>query len=190
MAANIPSIEPEKITAGDTIKWLKSFSDYSRSDGWVLSYQLRKDGGGQKIEFSTDASGADHLVNVSAATSGPWVAGRYTIYGFITKAATSERYQVYEGRIEILPNLATADEYYDGRSHARKVLDMVEAAIMGRADATVLSFNVEGQQIQFIPHVDLIVLHNKYRGLVANEDAANKIKQGLGSGRRILTRFN
>ena len=40
MAAQIPDIEPEKFTQGETVKWTKSLSDFSASDGYVLTYEF------------------------------------------------------------------------------------------------------------------------------------------------------
>ena len=59
--------EPARVTAGDTIAWTKTLSDYPASAGWVLAYTLIN--AGAKITITAAASGDDHAVTVLAATS-------------------------------------------------------------------------------------------------------------------------
>ena len=68
------TVEPKRITAGDSVTWTRSLSDYPASSGWVLSYALINAAG--KISITATASGADHLISVSATTSVGWAAGR------------------------------------------------------------------------------------------------------------------
>ena len=70
--------------------------------------------------------GDTHLVTVAAATTAGYAAGVYDIVGVVVKAA--EKYVVYDGIFEVLTNPATAGAY-DPRTHARRVLDLIEAAI-------------------------------------------------------------
>ena len=50
----------------------------------------------------------------------------YDIIGVVVKAA--EKYVVFDGIFEVLTNPVTAGAY-DPRTHARRVLDLIEAAI-------------------------------------------------------------
>jgi len=67
MAHTVPTAVPASLRAGDTATWLRSLADYPASDGWVLSYVLVKTGA--QIAITATASGADHLVEVDAATN-------------------------------------------------------------------------------------------------------------------------
>jgi len=116
--------EPEKLTSGVTWKWKKTISDYPASE-WTLTYYLRKDGA-TATSFSATADGDTHLVTVAAATTAGYAAGVYDIIGVVVKAA--EKYVVFDGIFEVLTNPATAGAY-DPRTHARRVLDLIEAAI-------------------------------------------------------------
>ena len=57
------SYEPEKVTAGVTWKWKKTFSDYPASE-WTLTYYLRKNGA-TATSFNATADGDTHLVTVA-----------------------------------------------------------------------------------------------------------------------------
>lgn len=187
MAYEVPTTEPLVVTAGDLVTWKRSLPDYPANDGWVLSYALTKSS--VRITFSSTASGADHLVSVAAATSAAWTAGAYLIQGYVTKAATSERYRVFEANIEILTNLAAQSSGYDGRSHAKKVLDAIEAVLESRASKTVQSWSGLEQSFSLIPTAELLTMRDKYRAEYQAEQAASNIARGLGNKRNVFVRF-
>ena len=115
--------EPEKLTAGVTWKWKKTLSDYPASE-WSLCYYLRKDGAGIST-FNASADGDTFETTVTAAISAVYAAGVYDFIGIVSKG--SEKYLVFDGIVEVLPN-PTASAAYDPRTHARRVLDLIEAA--------------------------------------------------------------
>ena len=116
--------EPEKLTAGVTWKWKKTISDYPASE-WALTYYLRKDGA-SATSFSAAADGDSYLVTVAAATTAAYASGIYDFVGWAIKG--TEKYEVFNASIEVLPNPTNASAY-DPRSHARKVMELIEAAI-------------------------------------------------------------
>ena len=183
--ADIPTVEPSEIIAGDTLKFQKSLSDYSSST-WTLTYYLLKSG--TQITFSASASGTDHLVNVSNTTTAGWAAGIYKWESYISK--TGERYKISSGTIEIKPNLAAQTTGYDARSHVKKVLDAIEAVIEGRASRTDLSYTINDRTIQHMGPEELIKWHSHYKKLYMQELQAEKIKQGLTPDSKVLVRFN
>ena len=77
MTADIATTEPTQIRAGDSITWLKTLNDYPATDSWVLHYRLINSAG--KFDVTATASGSDHLVSISAATSATYTAGKYTL---------------------------------------------------------------------------------------------------------------
>ena len=74
------SYEPEKVTAGVTWKWKKTFSDYPASE-WTLTYYLRKNGA-TATSFNATADGDTHLVTVAAATTAAYASGIYDFIGW------------------------------------------------------------------------------------------------------------
>ena len=184
MAASTPTKEPETLTSGVTWKWKKTLADYPASE-WGLVYYLRRNGD-TLTSYNTTADGDDHLLNVVATITTLRGAGEYDLVGIVTKGA--EKFVVYQGRVEVLPNPQQSGAY-DPRTHAEKVIDAIEAVLESRATKEILNFSVEGNSLSSIPHADLLALRSRYRIEVEREKAAERLKMGRGSGRRILTRF-
>ena len=181
MTTSIPTTEPSTINAGDTVKWTKTLADYPANDGWVLSYELIK--ASTRITITASASGADHLVNVSAATSVNYVAGNYDWRARVTKA--SEVYTVGYGRITISQSFSSA---IDARSTARQALEAIEATLTGRGTAATAEYEIAGRRLKYTPLPDLIKLRDRYRIDVAREDAALRSAAGLPNPGRIQVR--
>jgi hypothetical protein len=80
MAAQIPTCEPDKITAGDTATWIKTLQDFPASEGWTLTYALimrAAAGPDAPYTFNAVASGNDYLVNVAADVTVGWKPADY-----------------------------------------------------------------------------------------------------------------
>ena len=177
--------EPEKLTSGVTWKWKKTVSDYPASE-WTLTYYLRKDGA-TATSFSATADGDTHLVTVTAATTAGYAAGIYDIIGVVVKAA--EKYVVYDGIFEVLTDPATAGAY-DPRTHARRVLDLIEAAMEGRIPNGMESYSIGGRSINKIPLNQLREIYEKYKQDVIMEEQAERLVNGRRSGKSIGVRFS
>lgn len=177
--------EPTRVTAGDTIAWTKSFSDYPASASWVLSYTLINSAA--KITVTATASGADHLVSVPAATTANWTAGNYTWHAVVTKA--TERYTVGTGQIVVAPNLAAASTY-DTRTSARKALEAVNTALETYgAKAYMHSFEIAGRKQQFATPGEFLAFRSKLMAEVAREDNATRLAAGLAPKNQLQVRF-
>ncbi len=181
-----PTTEPSAVTAGDSITWTKSLPDYPASAGWVISYALRSSAG--SITITGSASGADHLVSVSAATSAPWVAGLYSWQAYVTRGA--ERHTVATGSMIVRANLAAAGANFDTRSHCKKVLDAIEAVIEGRASAGDQEITIDGTRLVKMTAEQLLALRSRYLVWYRDEQAAERLANGLGSRNRIKVRFS
>ena len=184
MAHQIPTSEPATLRAGDTATWTKSLSDYSAADGWTLSYVLTKTG--TRLTFSASASGADHLVSVSAATTAGWTAGSYSWASRVSKAG--EVYSISSGTIEILADIATISAGTDVRSHAKKTLDALEAWIEGR-DMGVAEYEIAGRRLKTISITELLKLRDRYRRDVAAENSVARAAAGLPSRNKLQVRI-
>lgn len=184
--SDFPAIEPSSVTAGDSIIWTKSLPDYPASSGWVLSYALRSRT--TSVTITASASGINHLVSVPAATSAGWQAGLYSWQAYVSKGA--ERYTVATGNLLIRANLAAAGANYDPRSHCKRVLDAIEAVIEGRASTGDQQITIDGTQLVKMTSEQLIALRSRYLLWHREEQAAERIAAGLGSGRNIKMRFN
>lgn len=184
MSVDIPTSEPTRVTAGDTVRWLKDLSDYLPADGWVLTYALVVSGVRIAVT-ATDYGDGRHYINLAATTTAAWGVGTYDWQAYVTKAATSERYAIGSGRLEVLPNFATQPSGYDARSHARKMLDAIEAMLEGRAsrgDIDLVTSAIGDRQLARKPE-HLLALRDRYRAEVASELAAERLQ---ASGRVMV----
>jgi len=183
--ASTSYIEPSSIRAGDTLAWRKVLFGYPAGT-WTLVYTLIN--AAAKITITGGADGSEHVIGVAAATSGAYAAGKYDYVAHVTSG--TERISVGSGRIEVLPNLAAATTY-DNRSHARKMLEAIEALLSSKATADQLDL-IETQFDTRVMKRDpgkLLALRDRYRAEVASEDRAERLRQGLDTGRRIQTRL-
>lgn len=175
MTAQIQHTEPTQVTAGDTWTWTKSLSDYPAGT-WTLTYYLRSREGEQS--FTATADGADHLVTVAAATTAGYKAGRYGWTAVVTSG--SERYRVGAGEIEVLPDPANMGAGQDPRSHARKMLEAIEATLERKATSTqiaMIEYTIGTRGAKF-DHKALSELRDKYRSEVKAEEAMQRLNSG------------
>lgn len=98
----IPTQPPESFTAGETVKWTHTFSDFPASDSWTCAYKF--DGPAQ-FSVSTTASGAAFAVSIAASTTDDYTPGDYTWVALASKAG--ETYVAASGSMRILRNPAS-----------------------------------------------------------------------------------
>lgn len=178
MSHTIPTVEPTRIRAGDLVKWTKYLADYLPDDGWSLSYELA-DSAGHLTVAATDNGDGSHLATITlvqsaalAPTSGPF--RTLTLVGQVSNE--TEKYEVVVGQIDVYPSLSAA---YDARTHAKVVLDAIEAKIASRASKDQEAVSLpDGRSISRIPMSELLTLRNHYR----REYAAQLKAEGLSRG--------
>jgi len=180
---DIPTIEPRTFARGDTVSWTKTLSDYPAST-YTLTYEFR---GATTKTVTASASGDDHAVTITAAQSLTWNEGDYWWAAYATTGA--ERYEVVTGTLTVTKNFAATDAVADQRSHAKKVLDAIEATIEGRASRDQQAYTIAGRSLALTPIESLLKLKQEYRAEYAKEVADEKQKRGEGSGKRILARL-
>lgn len=193
-SANYPTREPDQLVVGDRWVWKRTDlgADYPPAS-YTLKYSLRLENGGTtEIEIIAAASGSDYLIEVSQTTTTGKTAGRYRWQAYIVRNSDSERVTVGSGIVELLANRDAATT--DPRSHARKVLDSIEAAIEAFAANTVKSYTITtGTGSRTVTKHDvpeLLTLRDRYRAEARDEEAALSGAAALGvNPRHIGIRF-
>jgi len=182
----IPTNEPSTIIAGDTWQWSRrDLSDYPASS-WTLEYYLLK--ADKQIKITAAADGDYFKIVIAASTTAAYPAGVYRWNAYVSK--DTERYKVDEGTIEIKPNYAAQTTGYDTRTHIKKVLDAIEAVIEGRATQDHLSYTApNGVSFNKMAPEELIRWWSFYKQQYQRELDAEKIRNGLVTSKKILTRF-
>lgn len=169
------STEPSSARAGDTWSWVRDLPDYP-APTWVLSYTLFA--AAAVVRITAAADGTQHSVHLLPATTGAYTAGRYDWAAHVTDG--TDRHQVGAGTLLVLPNL-TAATSYDGRTHARKMLDAIEAMMEARGtggDLDLVRTTLGDQTAEFDPAA-LATLHRQYAAMVAAEERAAGQRSGM-----------
>lgn len=184
---DIPSTEPGVLRAGDFATWRRPDlgSTYPPAD-FDLSYAAIKEGDGtSKIEITGTADGDAFLVSVPSANSLAWVPGTYLWTAYITRKSDSERITVGGGKFIVQANLATSQD--DPRSHARKMLDAIEALLENRATKESSSYEINGRKLTRLSPAELMDWRKHYRAEVARE---NRRASGKGTRQIRKVRFS
>jgi hypothetical protein len=184
MTATVPTREPEKLRAGDTVQWRRELPDYPATD-WTLRYHLRNAAGSVDITASAYATTA-HEVLEAAAITADWTAGTYR-WAAVVDDGSGVKHTVATGTLEVLANLQAAGAL-DDRSTAEKGLAAINAVIEGRASRDQMAYQIAGRRLDRTPIADLLRLKSHLAAEVARERATERQALGLGGRNRILYR--
>lgn len=188
-STNYPTQEPTQLLLGDRWAWKRTDlgSDYPPAS-YALSYSMQLLGdGNHTIVITASESGDEYIVEVPSATTAGYTAGTYRWYAFITRSSDSQRAQIASGTLEVVANVASG--HHDTSSHAENMLRKIEAVLLGRADADVLSYSIAGRSLSKMSPDELVKWRDYYLAEVAKERRAEAIKLGKGVNSRILVRF-
>lgn len=188
MAIEIPDTEPSRVRAGDTVTWRKSLALYPATEGWTLYYRLINSTA--KFDITTTADGAAHLVSVPIATTDDWTAGDYTLLSWVSNG--TERASLPTRRITVLPDMAAVTASgYDVRSHARKMLDAIDAALLSLSSGerlSVVQAELAGRKLAY-DFTGLMKLRNLYAAQVRAEEDEERLAAGLSPRNKINVRL-
>ena len=191
MAIIIPETEPLEFYAGETVKFKRTdLSDYP-SPIWTLNYFLQKSG--TKIDFAStqDGSTTGHLISLTPATTTGYTVG---LYHWIVEARDgTDVYVVDEGYIEIKTDFAEQTSGYDDRSVAKKMVDAYESLFsnqMTNSTLEQLSYSIAGRSISKMSASEIRTEYLRWKRLYQQEEDDLRIANGLGTRKRILTRFS
>ncbi len=188
---NYPTAEPAKLVAGDRFTWRRDdlANDYPIGT-FALTYEFHEDsGGGGNKKFTITATEADstYYIEVGSSTTASYETGDYIWEAYITRSADSERIMVDSGRTEITTNLANTSA--DLRSHAKIVLDAIEAVIENRASMDQSSMSIAGRSLSRMSIDELMTFRDRYKAEYLKEIKLARIRNKQGSGNTIKVKF-
>lgn len=161
----------DSIFIGDTVKKQTNLDGYPPAD-YTLKYEI----GEITLTFLDDGINFTLSTVLTGITTGD-----YNYRAVIINKVTLEKTTLLQGRVKII------DLSY--KSHARKVLDAIEATIEGTATQSQSEMTINGRSIKYFAPEQLLQLRRTYKREVANEEASDRIMVGLGSKNKILVRF-
>lgn len=180
---DVATNEPLEQRAGITWEWERTLSDFPASS-WTLKYWFKKSGSsGANFSIQATASGDKHVVLVAAVTTAAYTAGDYTWVAVATSGAESR--EADSGTLTLLPRYDAAANL-DDRSHARKVLDAIEAVIEGRASKDQEEYTIGTRSLKHTPLADIVKFRGQYKAEVQREVLEEAARNGKGGGRLVV----
>ena len=157
---------------------------------FALTYEFHEDsGGGGSHKFDITATEADdtYFVEVASSTTASYADGDYIWNAFITRTSDSQRIRVDTGRTTVEKNLANTNA--DLRSHAKKVLDNIQAVLENRASIDQSSFSIAGRSLSRMSVDELLTFRDRYKAEYLQEIKEARIKNKQRSGNTIEVKF-
>lgn len=188
-SSEIPRNEPPELRAGTTWQWRREdlTSDYPASS-WTLKYWFKQlAASGANFSAQASADGDNYAVNVAAATTAGYTAGKYA-WAAEVSGGSSEVYEIDRGILIVVARFDLASSL-DFRTHARKMLDAIEALLENRATADILEYTIGTRHIKKMAPAELRDWRDYYRAEVRMQDAADRVRDGQGAGNRLVFRL-
>ncbi len=188
---NYPTQEPDLLVVGDRWTWRRPdlVPDYPTAD-YALTYEFHQDSGGggsHKFTITATETTDDYIVEIASATTASYTAGEYNWYAFITRSSDSQRIAIDEGHTKL--ELDFANTNADNRSHAKKVLDAIQAVLENRASQDQMSYSIAGRSLSRMSIDDLMRFRDRYRAEYNREIKLKRIKNEQDTGNTIKARF-
>ena len=185
---------PASIRANSTIKWREDsqvdpFGDAIQStDSWAMKFYLRTNTASEGATVVGSSYNQGWRFTVASSVTTNFDKGDWIWAAVISKG--SESYQLATGEFKVKESLVYTGTpaALDNRSTNEIDRDNIKAALR-KFDDGAQEYSVGGRTYK---RVDIEKLHielNRINQEIFRENDAEKIKQGLGSGKRVFVRF-
>ncbi len=187
-STNYPSQVPTELQLGDYWAWKREdlANDYPVAD-YSLSYEFNLVDGSTASNFTLTATESGDTYLIEASNTSSYTKGNYNWVSYITRSSDSARIKIGEGFTEIEDNFATTSTSV--RSHAKKVLDAIEAVIENRASMDQSSMSIAGRSLSRLSIDELMTFRDRYRAEYLKEVKRARIKNKKPSGNIIGVKF-
>ncbi|EIZ8584077.1 hypothetical protein MQY53_001602 [Salmonella enterica subsp. enterica] len=157
---------PLQITAGLTLDLRLNFPAYPATS-WAGVLLLR---GPASIDLTASADGNAFAFHADATATATWTPGDYWYSVRVT--SVDELKEAQNGKVKILPDMASLPAGYDGSTYAERVLAAIEAVIERRASLDQESYKINNRELSRTPISDLLTLRDQFKREVSKERAA------------------
>ena len=187
-STNYPSQVPVELQLGDFWAWKREdlSQDYPVA-GYSLSYEFNLVDGATVANFTLTATESDDNYIIEESSTVSYTKGNYNWVSYITRSSDSARVKLEEGFVEIQDNYATTSASV--RSHAKIVLDAIEAVIENRATMDQSSMSIAGRSLSRLSIDELLTFRDRYKAEYLKEVKQLRIKNKRGSGNTIKVNF-
>jgi hypothetical protein len=183
-----PTTEPNELQLGDFWAWKRTdlSNDYPTAS-YSLSYEFNLIDGATVSNFTLTASESNNEYVIESTNTTSYAKGEYNWIAYITRSSDSARIKIGEGFTEVQDNYATTTASV--RSHAKKVLDAIEAVIENRATMDQSSMSIAGRSLSRLTVDELMTFRDRYKTEYLKEIKKARIKNNKDSGNAIKVRF-
>jgi hypothetical protein len=187
-STNYPSQVPTELQLGDFWAWKRDdlSNDYPVAS-YSLSYEFNLVDGATVSNFTITATESNDTYIVEASNTSSYAKGNYNWVSYMTRSSDSARVKLEEGFVEIQDNYATTTASV--RSHAKIVLDSIEAVIENRANIDQASMSIAGRSLSRMSIDELLTFRDRYKAEYLKEVKQLRIKNNRGSGNTIKVNF-
>lgn len=187
-STNYSTKEPNELQLGDFWAWKRTdlAVDYPTAQ-YSLSYEFNLIEGATVSNFTLTATESNNEYVIESANTTSYTKGEYNWIAYITRSSDSVRVKIGEGYTEIQDNYATTTASV--RSHAKKVLDAIEAVIENRATMDQSSMSIAGRSLSRLTVDELMTFRDRYKVEYLKEIKKARIQNNKNSGNNIKVRF-
>jgi len=187
-STNYPSQVPTELQLGDFWAWKRDdlSEDYPVAS-YSLSYEFNLIDGSTASNFTVEATESNDTYIIEVSSTSSYTKGNYNWVSYITRTSDSARVKLEEGFVEIQDNYATTSASV--RSHAKIVLDSIEAVIENRANIDQSSMSIAGRSLSRMSIDELLTFRARYKAEYLKEVKQLRIKNKRGSGNTIKVNF-
>lgn len=136
---------PKQLTAGISIDWIASHSQYD-SEQWNLLINIA----GPILIPTTSTAQQDGswLVEIDGKDFED-VQGEFYWSARVINVDSGQSRSISAGNLTVVPDLGQVDEPYDGRSPAKRIHDGLLQAIQDMASGKILTYSIEGRSATY-----------------------------------------
>ena len=187
-STNYPPQVPTELQLGDFWAWKREdlANDYPVAD-YSLSYEFNLVDGATASNFTLTATESGDTYIIEATNTSSYTKGNYNWVSYMTRSSDSARVKLEEGFVEVQDNYATTSASV--RSHAKIVLDSIEAVIENRANIDQSSMSIAGRSLSRMSIDELLTFKDRYKAEWLKEVKMARIKNNQGSGNTIKVNF-
>jgi hypothetical protein len=185
--------EPKTIVQGEKLEWTRSFCDHPATL-WTLQYRFR--GPGTGFDASASADDTAFITEVAATVTTAMDPGKYEWQAWVTEIAdATNKVMIDSGSVTVKKGFASgsAGVEVDLRSAAKIMLDTLDAALLASGTADVIEYELTtpagGRRVKRSSRTEVLTLRKYYAGIVARENAKERIRNGGKFGKQILVRM-
>ena len=186
---NFPDGEPSELVSGARWGWTRSdiTAAYPTVE-YTLTYRFSLQSGNFGSRNITAAkTGSVHIVDQAQADTAGLIAGAYQWQAYVVRDSDNEEVVVDSGLVTIVAEFKAG---VDTRSHVAKVLDAIQATLLGTASKEQEEYTIAGRTIINRPITELMAMEKEYKKRLKSEMDAIERKAGRSTNNRVLVKMS